>query len=543
MDNLEIVKRLLNRKPEYGVISDLFEMGRIIEKDDFGKAMEINKDVRRICVERVKSGQDAEQFYQLYKKALLFDAPHEFEAFLLYVDFDKEPGRRFYLPRRKSLKPIVDAFQEVSDGLLDLLTVSQPKRTGKTTTGLMYTSWKSGQRPERSSICSGSGDDLVTSFYEGCLDMFRNDVYGFTDVFPAATLEHTNADKHTINLQERKRFATITCRSIDGALTGSTEATNLLYLDDLVKDDMEAKNRVRLDTLWDKVRGDLLGRRLEGCPIIAQGTRYSIYDPIGRLIEIAPSMGWRYKVLEIPALNEKDESNFEMTDGEGRRIFTTEYFRNERNLLSPEQWESQFQQQPFEARGLMFPPNELKYYFKLPDKPPDAVIAACDTAESGKDSVCMPIAYLYGDDVMVEDVVFNNSPPEITKPICAKMLFNHKVQTAEFESNNAGEYFAKDVEKALTSLGGRTSIRTRRSISNKLTRIEFASDGVKKNFYFKDKSLYSPQSDYGLFMRELTTFTRTGKVAHDDAPDGIAMLENMIRRTKIPSIEVFTRPF
>lgn len=543
MDNLEIVKRLLNRKPEYGVISDLFEMGRIIEKDDFGKAREINKDVRRICVERVKSGQDAEKFYQLYKKALLFDAPHEFEAFLLYVDFDKEPGRRFYLPRRKSLKPIVDAFQEVSDGLLDLLTVSQPKRTGKTTTGLMYTAWKSGQRPERSSICSGSGDDLVTSFYEGCLDMFRNDVYGFTDVFPAATLEHTNADKHTINLQERKRFATITCRSIDGALTGSTEATNLLYLDDLVKDDMEAKNRVRLDTLWDKVRGDLLGRRLEGCPIIAQGTRYSIYDPIGRLIEIAPSMCWRYKVLEIPALNEKDESNFEMTDGEGRRIFTTEYFRNERNLLSPEQWESQFQQQPFEARGLMFPPNELKYYFKLPDKPPDAVIAACDTAESGKDSVCMPIAYLYGDDVMVEDVVFNNSPPEITKPICAKMLFNHKVQTAEFESNNAGEYFAKDVEKALTSLGGRTSIRTRRSISNKLTRIEFASDGVKKNFYFKDKSLYSPQSDYGLFMRELTTFTRTGKVAHDDAPDGIAMLENMIRRTKIPSIEVFTRPF
>lgn len=518
-------------------------MGRIIEKDDFGKAREINKDVRRICVERVKSGQDAEKFYQLYKKALLFDAPHEFEAFLLYVDFDKEPGRRFYLPRRKSLKPIVDAFQEVSDGLLDLLTVSQPKRTGKTTTGLMYTAWKSGQRPERSSICSGSGDDLVTSFYEGCLDMFRNDVYGFTDVFPAATLEHTNADKHTINLQERKRFATITCRSIDGALTGSTEATNLLYLDDLVKDDMEAKNRVRLDTLWDKVRGDLLGRRLEGCPIIAQGTRYSIYDPIGRLIEIAPSMCWRYKVLEIPALNEKDESNFEMTDGEGRRIFTTEYFRNERNLLSPEQWESQFQQQPFEARGLMFPPNELKYYFKLPDKPPDAVIAACDTAESGKDSVCMPIAYLYGDDVMVEDVVFNNSPPEITKPICAKMLFNHKVQTAEFESNNAGEYFAKDVEKALTSLGGRTSIRTRRSISNKLTRIEFASDGVKKNFYFKDKSLYSPQSDYGLFMRELTTFTRTGKVAHDDAPDGIAMLENMIRRTKIPSIEVFTRPF
>ena len=101
------------------------------------------------------------------------------------------------------------------------------------------------------------------------------------DRFPKARLAATNADEKTIHLEKKKRFATITCRSIDGALTGSTESTpeGVMYLDDLVSDELEANNRNRLDTLWDKVRGDLLGRRLEGCPIVAQGTRYSLYDP------------------------------------------------------------------------------------------------------------------------------------------------------------------------------------------------------------------------------------------------------------------------
>ena len=56
-----------------------------------------------------------------------------------------------------------------------------------------------------------------------------------------------------------------------------------MYLDDLVSDELEANNRHRLVTLWDKVRGDLLGRRLEVCPIVAQGTWSSLYDLIGRL--------------------------------------------------------------------------------------------------------------------------------------------------------------------------------------------------------------------------------------------------------------------
>lgn len=528
-------------------LSDAFDVLRLLEaQDGFEEAHRRNKEIRRLSAKYAKE-QNSIKMFELNKRSLLFDAPYDFDCFLRYIEWQRPNDKRFYMPRRKVLLPIVNAFQQVADGELDLLTVSQPKRTGKTTLGLMFVLFRAGRHPGGSSICSGAGNDLVKSFYTGCLDILQKpEEYLYYDVFPTARLAATNADEKTIHLEKKKRFATITCRSIDGALTGSTESTpdGVMYLDDLVSDELEANNRNRLDTLWDKVRGDLLGRRLEGCPIVAQGTRYSLYDPLGRLQEIAPTMGWRTKVVEIPALDPvTDESNFEIILN-GKPAFTTEYYRHERELVTPVQWASQFQQEPFEAKGLLFPESELNRYFELPvDQEPDAIISVCDTAEGGGDSVMMPIAYIYGEDVFIEDCVFDNSTPEHTKPECAKKLVDHKVSVATFESNNAGSYFARDVEELVKKMGGRVSIRTRRTISNKQTRIEMASDGILKHFYFKDKSLYKPSDQYGQMMRELVTYTRTGKVKHDDSPDGLSLLENEIRNLTWGKAEVFRRPF
>lgn len=547
MEIRELVERAFRRDlSDPSALSDAFDSLRLLEPENFKLAHERNKEIRRLSAKYAKE-QNSFKMFDLNKRSLLFDAPYDFDAFLRYIEWNRPNDKRFYMPRRKVLLPIVNAFQQVADGELDLLTVSQPKRTGKTTLGLMFVLFRAGQHPGGSSICSGAGNDLVKSFYTGCLDILQKpEEYLYYDVFPKARLAATNADEKTIHLEKKKRFATITCRSIDGALTGSTESTpeGVMYLDDLVSDELEANNRNRLDTLWDKVRGDLLGRRLEGCPIVAQGTRYSLYDPLGRLQEIAPTMGWRTKVVEIPALDPiTDESNFEIILN-GKPAFTTEYYQHERELVTPVQWASQFQQEPFEAKGLLFPENELNRYFELPvDQEPDAIISVCDTAEGGGDSVMMPIAYIYGEDVFIEDCVFDNSTPEVTKPQCAKKLVDHKVSVATFESNNAGTYFARDVEELVKKMGGRVSIRTRRTISNKQTRIEMASDGILKHFYFKDKSLYKSSDQYGQMMRELVTYTRTGKVKHDDSPDGLSLLENEIRNLTWGKAEVFRRPF
>lgn len=546
------IEQVIQSRPlDIEAYNDLFALCREYEKIDFTVAHEWNRSMRtqvgyglRLAVDKPDFTL-AERFNDLLFRSLLFDAPHFFDEYLQAVEFGKPLDKKFYQPRRHYLKRYVDAYQEILDGKLDFLSISMPKRAGKSQLGINFTNMLSGKYPDRSTLIEGTGDDLVKSFYLGCLEYLQTPSdYHFYDIFPESKLVQTNADTKILNLLHKSRFPTVMCRSIDARQVGLSEATNMLYLDDCVEGREEAKNRQRLDDKWEVISGDIIGRAIEGTPIVICGTRYSLYDPIGRLQEEMKKQGKRMKVIETPALDlETDESNFEYIR-EGKRIFTTKYFRDQREMLSAEQFESEFQQQPFEAKGLLFPEASLNRYFELPvDRDPDSVIAVCDTADTGADYCAMPIAAVYGDEVYIVDVVFDDSPPEVTKPECAKALMDNGVVAATFESNNAGSYFARDVSQLLEDRKYNCNIRTKRTISNKQTRIEFASDTIIKKFYFKDPSLYARNSQYAEFMKQVVTYTRSGKVPHDDAPDSLSLLENELRGLVGAKVEIIQRPF
>lgn len=539
------IRAVIDRRPgDDGAYSDLFSLCREWETEDFSAAHKVNKELLALSADQVVRGGGV-KFYEQWRRCLLFEAPHDFDSFMTYIELDRKPEKRFYAPRKHYLRPMVQGFQDVLDGKLRLLTISMPKRAGKSQTGINFVNMLSGKFPDRSTLMEGTGDDLVKSFYNGCLEYLTvPNEYLFYDVFPDARLVQTNADTKTVNLKSKSRFPTIMCRSIDARQVGLSEATNVLYLDDCVEGREEAKNRQRLDDKWEVISGDIMGRAIEGTPMVFTGTRYSLYDPIGRVQEHAQREGWAWRAIEIPALDlVTDESNYEY-EREGKKVFTTAYFREQRELLSAEQFESEFQQQPFEAKGLLFSKDELNYFFELPaDREPDTTIAVGDTAESGSDSTSMPVAKIYGSDVYIVDVVFDDSPAEVTKPECAKCLIENKVASAVFESNNAGQYYARDVDQIIRDRGYSVGIRTKRTISNKQTRIEFASDNIKKNFYFKHPSTYKRGSQYWNFMKEVTTYTRSGKVPHDDAPDSLSLLENEIRMLSGSKVEVFKRPY
>lgn len=539
------IRAVIDRRPgDDGAYSDLFSLCREWETEDFSAAHEVNKELLALSADQVVRGGGV-KFYEQWRRCLLFEAPHDFDSFMTYIELDRKPEKRFYAPRKHYLRPMVQGFQDVLDGKLRLLTISMPKRAGKSQTGINFVNMLSGKFPDRSTLMEGTGDDLVKSFYNGCLEYLTvPNEYLFYDVFPDARLVQTNADTKTVNLKSKSRFPTIMCRSIDARQVGLSEATNVLYLDDCVEGREEAKNRQRLDDKWEVISGDIMGRAIEGTPMVFTGTRYSLYDPIGRVQEHAQREGWAWRAIEIPALDlVTDESNYEY-EREGKKVFTTAYFREQRELLSAEQFESEFQQQPFEAKGLLFNKDELNYFFELPkDRDPDTIIAVGDTAESGSDSTSMPVAMIYGNAVYIVDVVFDDSPAEVTKPECAKCLIENKVASAVFESNNAGQYYARDVDQIIRERGYSVGIRTKRTISNKQTRIEFASDNIKKNFYFKHPSTYKRGSQYWNFMKEVTTYTRSGKVPHDDAPDSLSLLENEIRMLSGGKVEVFKRPY
>ena len=507
-------------------------------------------DLELLAFENDTMYKPLENFYDVLEA----ESSYLVDSFFRYIEIDeKDPYKRFYYPRKMVLAPVVGAYQDIYDGKLDFLSVSQPKRTGKTTGGLKLAQMMGGRDPDGSIFAVGKGEGLVKRFYGGLLQAFetKQSYERFLKVFPEATKigekDYKSAENLSIDLKSKNIFPTFTCRPIDGAIVGCTEANVLVYIDDCVKNHEEARNRDRLEFLCEKVTDDVLGRRLEGTPIIIQGTKYSLYDPITALQNKADELGWRWREVAVPALDPvTDESNWEIVrkDKKGlRKIFTTEYYRNERKLVSEETWAAEFQQEPFEAKGRMFAENDLNYFDELPvDKEPDAIMAACDSADKGEDSCSMPVGYVYGNEVYIVDVVFDNAGVQFTKPECANMLIKHNVKTVTFESNSAGEYFGRDVMDIVKSQGGRCSARFKFNCANKITRMENARDNIIRDYYFRDFRKMDRQSQYYKFMKELTTMTRSGKVKHDDAPDSIALFENEMRSGTVRPTVIIPSP-
>lgn len=480
-------------------------------------------------------------FDKILRQNYIVRGRRHIDEFWIALEYDRRPENMFYLPRRKVLAPIIDAQQRLLDGELDFLAISQPKRTGKTTTGCGLIAHLAGRYPRKGILASGAGAALVNSFYRGVYELTTSPEYNFKEIFPDAELVDTSAEYMSMDFGVKKRFPSFTCRSIDGAIVGNTEASSLIYLDDCVEGVEEARSYDRLSKKWEKIRGDVLGRRVEGCPIVACGTRYSVHDPIGKLIDMAKEVGWRAEVVEVPALDEKDESNWDFCPG-AKGSFSTDYYRKERKVVSKETWESEFQQQPYETKGLVFNLDELNYYDELPEEEPDAVIAVVDVAGDGSDSTTAPVGYVYGQNIYIEDWLFDNSISEVTKPKIARLLLQHKPKKTRFESNNGGKEFGINVKGVVDGLdpSNRLHFEYKVTTGNKVTKILVAADNIKKYFYFNRKKAGQIGTEYYHAMKELGQFVATGKVPHDDAPDVLAMMENLMSEMTRPQGKVYT---
>lgn len=546
MKNLKVIEKLRkivsDRPSEFQAVEDLFEMIRIYESENSKLAHALNREVRSITAAQVKNNKNpvniSEKFYWLHKRSLLFDALIDFDAYLQYVEFDREPSKRFYLPRRRIIRPIVDSLQQIEDDELDLLAISQPPGTGKSTLGIFFLSWQMGKYPDMPNLASAHSDKLTRSFYDGVITILTDPEYLWQDVFPGVNIVGTNSKDETIDLGKPKRFKTLTCRSIDGSLTGATRCERILYADDLVSGIEEALSKDRLDNLWGKYTNDLKSRKKLGCKEIHIATRWSVHDPIGRL-ERQYEGDSRAKFLALPALNENDESNFDYDYGVG---FDTKYFIDMRASLDDVSWKCLFQNEPIEREGLLFPEEELLYYNGvLPDGEPDRKVSVCDIAWGGGDSLSMPICYIYGEDAYVVDVVFNNGDKEVTRPIVVGKLKQHLPHQNRFEANNGGDEYADKVDEMLREEGIKLNITHRKapSTASKLSRIIQAAPDIKK-LYFLDKKHRS--KEYSKFMKELTSFMQTGKNKHDDAADSLAMLTVLLEHPG-GSVEIIKRPF
>ena len=136
--------------------------------------MELNYKVRSICAEKSQKykksrPEHAEQYRQLYKNTLLYAAPVDFDSFCRYIEWNREPSKRFYLPRRKQLKVVVDALQELADDKLDLLAISMPPGVGKTTIAIFFLAWMGGRIPNLPMLGGSHSNSFLRGVYDEIL--------------------------------------------------------------------------------------------------------------------------------------------------------------------------------------------------------------------------------------------------------------------------------------------------------------------------------------------------------------------------------------
>lgn len=529
---------------EYQPYQDLYDMCRDTFDTNRPRAVQYLKLLSEAIEKKIETSTDNNllvKLYDLHRKVLLKAAVDDFDSYLLYVEWDREPDKKFYPPRRKVLKQVVDALQDLADQKLDLLAISMPPGSGKTTLAIFYLTWMAGKYPNEPMLTGSHSNSFVRGVYDECLRILDpSGDYLWHDVFPNLSVTGTNAKDCRIDIDKRQRFETLEFTSVGTGNAGLYRAMRLLYCDDLVSGIEEALSKERLDKLWETYTTDLRQRKIgDHCGELHIATRWSLYDVIGRL-EREYEGSDRAKFIVIPALDENDESNFDYAYGVG---FSTQFYHEQRDIMDDASWRALYMNEPIEREGTVYNEDELRRYSELPDEPADAILAVCDTKDKGKDYCVLPVAYLYGQDCYIEDCVCDNGLPDAVDARLVECLNRNKVKQAQFESNNAGRRTAEKIQEEIKKLNGITHITSKATTSNKETKIIVNSAWVKEHCLFKYSSEYKRNSDYGKFMDMLCTYTMSGKNKHDDVPDAMAQLAEYIQALTSTKIEIFRRPW
>ncbi len=527
LSNKEIIVRLLkNDLSDYDNLLSLLGMANEVIREDKELSRKLANKVRFLALRLCATGDI--KYYDLYNKALLFLAQEhkDFDSYLLYVEKNRDPEDRYYQPRRNKIYWLVQKMQRLIDDELDILSISMPPGTGKTTLGEFFISFVMGHYPNTPNLMSSHSGFMTRMFYDAVLNIITSNEYCWSDVFPDIVFEGNNAKEETINLGRWQPFKTLTCRPIRGSLTGVTRCEGFLYVDDLVSGIEEALSIDRLDKLYGEYTTDLKSRKKKKAKEIHIATRWSVHDVIGRLERMYEGNP-RAEFIAVPDIDpQTGKSNFDYDYDVG---FDEKYFHDMEMSMDDVSYRCLYKSDPIEREGILYHPTELQRYIGgLPDREPDSILAICDTKDTGTDYNFLGVFYQYGDRYYLEDLVFKNIDPGTLDELNSDMLVKHHVQQAQFESNKEGSRTANEVERLVKAKGGRCHITKKYTTQNKETKIIVNSSWVKEHVIFKDITEYEPKSDYGVMMSFLCSYTQLGKNKHDDAPDTLAMFAQFV---------------
>ena len=505
------------------------------------------------------------KYYQILK----LESFYLFESFIFYMEKNRSWQKRFYQPRRKTLKCVVDDLQSLEDKTENRVFygLSMPSRVGKSTVCIFFLAWIAFKRPNSHSAMGGHSGILAKSFYKELLNIIITPEYTFKELYDYFHPEYADkpfptdksSDEFTITLGSPDRFATITCRGIDGTWTGAVDvsADGYLYVDDLVRDREHSLSPQRMENTFQEYLNKMVDRKNDGARELMVGTLWNVLDPLQR-ISIQYELDNGYFFRRIPALNENDESNFDYEING----FSTEYYRKMRDRLANAEWMAKYQQSPYVREGLLFPQDECKFSDGIIEDGTHIVTALCDPAFGGADNLSMPVKLKHketGKQTII-DWVFKKGTQNITIPLMVDAIIRNVITELRIEKNSGGGLLADNLKKELQARNCNHCKIIMFSASNrmdKMERIKGYSDYVKDNYNFlmEDRYLPSREEDeingisryrrtemYDAAMNELHMITSEGKNPHDDSADSITNMA-MVDEKNGNKVEAIKNPF
>lgn len=450
-------------------------------------------------------------FLKVQRELAVRKARRDFWTFcrLLYPDF--------YQTDRAYLKDFCESLQAFYERRMteDILIVNMPPRHGKTFTVKNFILWVFGNNPRRK-IISASYNQILSSLFaqqtrDGIMQEDENAkrVY-FGEIFPETRIKYGDAAKGFWSLEgseEKNYLAT----SPGGTSTGI--GAEIVAVDDIIKSAAEAFNANVLDAHWQWYNNTIVQRMERPRLQIIVMTRWSDDDLAGKLIATRPE---QVHLIEYKAIQEDGSM---LCDA----IMTREEYDRITQEMDPAIASANYQQEPINRAGRLY--SGFKTYDKLPDTF-DRIASYTDTADTGGDYLA---SYIYGEknkEAYILDVIYTKEPQEVTEPLLAQKLHQHRVNVAYIESNNGGRAYGRNVQRILWEQlrSNLTSFDLFHQSQNKQSRILSNSAWVQEHIYFPE-NWHNRWTD---LHRDLTTYQREGKNKNDDAQDAITGIAEKI---------------
>lgn len=437
----------------------------------------------------------------------------------------------FYKPERRYLVELCEELQSFyEDEKAKVLIINEPPRHGKSRTASLFVEWVLGRNPAEK-IMTGSYNNILSATFaknvRNAIQEVKADenITVYSDIFPNVRIKRGDAamDMWSLDGGYNSYLAT----SPSGTATGF--GCSLLIIDDIIKNAEEAYNETAKEKSWLWFTNTMLSRLEEGGKILIIMTRWASDDLAGRAIE---HFGEAAKVITMKAL----QPDGTMLCDE---ILSRRSYEEKVRAMGADIASANYQQEPIDLKGQLY--SSFKTYERIPtDANGNPLFTAVrnytDTADTGTDYLCSIVYGVYNGEAYVLDLLYTKDAMEETEPATAAMLYRNDVNVADFESNNGGRGFARQVRRILqdTYKSNKTVINTFAQTKNKAARILSNSTWVMEHIYFptnwKDR--------WPEYHRAMTRYQREGKNANDDAQDATTGIAEKINAPQIKAAHV-----